>query len=38
MLKADGERLEHGTGGVAIQGRIPGRLVARYQGFVKKEG
>jgi GTPase len=30
------ERLEHGNGGVAIQGRIPGRLVARYQGYAKK--
>jgi GTP-binding protein HflX len=30
------ERLEHGQGGVAIQGRIPGRLVARYQAYVKK--
>ena len=30
------ERLEHGTGGVAIRGRIPGRLVARYQAYVKR--
>ena len=35
MLKADGECLEHGMGRVAIQGRVPGRLVTRYQGFVK---
>ncbi len=30
------ERLEHGTGGVTIQGRIPGRLLARYAPFVVK--
>ena len=32
------ERLEHGNGGVAIQGRIPGRLIARFQAFTKKPG
>ncbi len=30
------EKIEHGHGGVTIQGRLPGRLIARYQPFIKK--
>jgi GTP-binding protein HflX len=30
------ERIEHGQGGVTIQGSLPGRLLARYQPFFKK--
>ena len=30
------EFIEHGQGGVLIQGRIPGRLLARFQPFIKK--
>jgi GTPase len=30
------ERIEHGTADVSIQGRIPGRLMARYIPFIKK--
>jgi GTP-binding protein HflX len=29
------ERLEHEHGGVLIQGKVPGRLVARYQPFTR---
>ncbi len=28
------ERVEHGRGGVSIQGRIPGRLLARYRPWI----
>lgn len=31
------ERIEHGRGGVLIQGRIPGRLVARFRPFTYVE-
>lgn len=30
------ERVEHGQGGVSIQGRLPGRLLARFRPFVTK--
>jgi GTPase len=30
------DRVEHGNGGVDIQGRIPGRHLARYQPFIKR--
>jgi GTP-binding protein HflX len=30
------ERIKHGQNGVLIQGRIPGRLLARYVPFIKK--
>ncbi len=30
------ERIEHERGGVHIHGRLPGRLLARYQPFMKK--
>jgi len=30
------EYIEHGQGGVLIQGRLPGRLLARFQPFIKK--
>ncbi len=29
------EHIEHGQGGVIIEGRLPGRLLARYQPFIK---
>ncbi len=29
------EHIEHGQGGVVIQGRLPGRLLAQYQPFLK---
>jgi GTP-binding protein HflX len=28
------ERVEHGRNGVSIQGRIPGRLLARYRPWI----
>ncbi len=31
------ERVEHGRGGVVIEGLIPGRLMARYQLFMKEK-
>ena len=31
------ERIEHGNGEVVIHGRLPGRLLARYQPFIKKQ-
>ncbi len=31
------ERIENVRGGVIIQGRIPGRLLARYSSFIKRE-
>lgn len=31
------ERIEHGRGGVKIQGRIPGRLVAQFREFEKNQ-
>ena len=31
------ERIEHGNGGVLIQGRIPGRLVARFQAYLRQQ-
>jgi hypothetical protein len=27
------ERIEHGRGGVVMQGRIPGRLLAQFSGW-----
>jgi GTP-binding protein HflX len=30
------ERIEHGRGGVDIQGRIPGRLLARFTPWLNK--
>jgi GTP-binding protein HflX len=32
------ERIEHFRGGIQIQGRLPGRLVARYQPFIQNPG
>ncbi len=32
------ERIEHTRGGVKIQGRIPGRLVAQFRDFEKSQG
>lgn len=32
------ERIEHGLGGVLIQGRLPGRLVAQYHHFLSQPG
>jgi len=32
------ERIEHGQGSVLIQGRLPGRLIARFKPFLKREG
>ncbi len=32
------EYLENVQGGVVIRGRLPGRLLARYQDFIKREG
>jgi len=31
------ERIEHGNGGVLIQGRIPGRLVARFGAYLRRQ-
>jgi GTP-binding protein HflX len=31
------ERIEHGNGGVLIQGRIPGRLVAKFQSYLRQQ-
>jgi hypothetical protein len=31
-------RVEHERGGVLLQGRIPGRLLARFQPFLKVPG
>ena len=31
------DRVEHGRGGVVIQGRIPGRLLARYQPYLNSD-
>jgi hypothetical protein len=31
------ERIEHGRGGVLIQGRIPGRLVAQFKPWKAKK-
>jgi GTP-binding protein HflX len=31
------ERIEHGNGGVEIRGRIPGRLMARFRPYLKRE-
>lgn len=32
------ERIEHGSGGVVLQGRVPGRLLAHYRPFVQSSG
>jgi GTP-binding protein HflX len=32
------ERIEHVRGGVEIEGKLPGRLLARYGDFIKREG
>lgn len=31
------ERIEHGNGGVEIRGRIPGRLLAQFEPYLKRE-
>ncbi len=31
------ERVEHSSQGVSIQGRIPGRLIARFRAFIKEQ-
>ena len=31
------ERIEHGSQGVMIQGRIPGRLMAQFSAFLKQQ-
>lgn len=31
------DKIEHGNGGVKIQGRIPGRLLARFKPYLKRE-
>jgi len=31
------QKIEHGRGGVTIQGQIPGRLMARFQAYTKTE-
>jgi GTP-binding protein HflX len=32
------ERIEHVRGGVELEGKLPGRLLARYAEFIKREG